>query len=102
MNNNTVLFRLTCNHSRVIPAFYLPPSRRYNAIQILLMIVYDYKINKCMNSRVIQNDYSYSLCVQYVFVYISVYRNDEGMPFVTFVRRSLYPEGDNVSKDEDF
>jgi hypothetical protein len=42
-----------------------------------------------MNSLLIQNDYSYSLYVQYVFVYISVYRNDEGMPFVTFVRSSL-------------
>jgi hypothetical protein len=60
-----------------------------NVIQFLLMIVYAYKINKCMNSIMIQNDYSYSLCVQYVFVYISVYRNDEGMSFVTFIRRSL-------------
>jgi hypothetical protein len=42
-----------------------------------------------MNSLIIRNDYSYSLCVLYVFVYIFVYQNDEGMPFVTFVRRSL-------------
>jgi hypothetical protein len=25
---------------------------------------------------------------------------DEGMPFTTFVRRSLYPRGNNASKDE--
>jgi hypothetical protein len=27
-------------------------------------------------------------------------RNDEGMSFMTFVRRSLYPKGKNASKDE--
>jgi hypothetical protein len=27
-------------------------------------------------------------------------RDHEGMPFMTFVRRSLYPEGNNASKDE--
>jgi hypothetical protein len=26
--------------------------------------------------------------------------NDEGISFMTFVRRSLYPKGNNVSKDE--
>ena len=25
---------------------------------------------------------------------------DEGMPFITFVRKSLYPKGNNASKDE--
>jgi hypothetical protein len=29
-----------------------------------------------------------------------IYHNDEGMFFMTFVRRSLYPKGNNVSKDE--
>jgi hypothetical protein len=48
----------------------------------------------------ISNDYSYSLCVSYVSVYILAYWNDEGMSFVTFVWRSLYPKGDNASKDE--
>jgi hypothetical protein len=24
----------------------------------------------------------------------------EGVPFITFVRKSLYPKGDNASKDE--
>jgi hypothetical protein len=28
------------------------------------------------------------------------YWDDEGMSFMTFVWRSLYPKGDNASKDE--
>jgi hypothetical protein len=32
--------------------------------------------------------------------YICICRHDEGMPFMTFVRRSLYPWGNNASKDE--
>jgi hypothetical protein len=27
--------------------------------------------------------------------------NDEGVSFMTMVRRCLYPKGDNASKDED-
>jgi hypothetical protein len=30
----------------------------------------------------------------------NVYYDDEGSSFMTFVRRSLYPKGNNVSKDE--
>jgi hypothetical protein len=29
-----------------------------------------------------------------------VYCDEEGSSFVTFVRRSLYPKGNNASKDE--
>jgi hypothetical protein len=29
-----------------------------------------------------------------------IYHNDEGMSFMTFVRRSLYLKRNNVSKDE--
>jgi hypothetical protein len=29
-----------------------------------------------------------------------VYCDDEGSTFLTFVRRSLYPKGNNASKDE--
>jgi hypothetical protein len=32
--------------------------------------------------------------------FINVYCDDEGSSFMTFVRRSLYPKGNNVSKDE--
>jgi hypothetical protein len=31
---------------------------------------------------------------------LSYNRNDEGTSFMTFVRRSLYPKGNNASKDE--
>jgi hypothetical protein len=31
---------------------------------------------------------------------LSYNRDDEGMPFMTFVRRLLYPKGNNASKDE--
>jgi hypothetical protein len=40
------------------------------------------------------------LYVSYDHVYILIYCNEEGMTFMTFVRRSLYPKGDNVMKDE--
>jgi hypothetical protein len=33
----------------------------------------------------------------YVFLYVFIYRDDEDM---TFVQKSLYPKGNNVSKDE--
>jgi hypothetical protein len=45
----------------------------------------------------------------FVFIYHVLYmfhlsfsynRDDEGTSFMTFVRRSLYPKGNNASKDE--
>jgi hypothetical protein len=30
----------------------------------------------------------------------NIYYDDEGMFFMTFIRRSLYPKGNNASKDE--
>ena len=38
--------------------------------------------------------------VSYASSFINVYCDDEGMSFMTFVRRSLYPKGNNASKDE--
>jgi hypothetical protein len=38
--------------------------------------------------------------VSYASSFINIYCNDEGTSFVAFVRRSLYPKGNNVSKDE--
>jgi hypothetical protein len=40
--------------------------------------------------------------VSYVFPFINVNRDDEGMSFMTFVRRSLYPKGNNASRDEGY
>jgi hypothetical protein len=38
--------------------------------------------------------------VSYALSFIIVYHNNEGTSFMTFVRRLLYPKGNNVSKDE--
>ena len=38
--------------------------------------------------------------VSYASYFINVNCDDEGMFFMTFVRRSLYPKGNNASKDE--
>jgi hypothetical protein len=38
--------------------------------------------------------------VSYASSFINVYCDDEGSSFMTLVQRSLYPKGNNVSKDE--
>ena len=38
--------------------------------------------------------------VSYASSFINVYCDDESSSFMTFVRRSLYPKGNNASKDE--
>jgi hypothetical protein len=38
--------------------------------------------------------------VSYASSFIDIYCDDEGTSFITFVRRSLYPWGNNASKDE--
>ena len=38
--------------------------------------------------------------VLYASSFINVYYDDEGTSFMTFVQRSLYPKGNNASKDE--
>jgi hypothetical protein len=38
--------------------------------------------------------------VSYASSSINIYCDDEGTSFMTFVRRSLYPKGNNASKDE--
>jgi hypothetical protein len=38
--------------------------------------------------------------VSYASSFINVCCDDEGSSFITFVRRSLYPKGNNASKDE--
>jgi hypothetical protein len=35
-----------------------------------------------------------------VWIFLIFYYDYEGMSFITFVRNSLYPKGDNASKDE--
>jgi hypothetical protein len=38
--------------------------------------------------------------VSYASSFINIHYDDEGASFTTFVRRSLYPKGNNASKDE--
>jgi hypothetical protein len=38
--------------------------------------------------------------VSYASSYITIYCDDEGTSFMTFVQKSLYPKGNNASKDE--
>jgi hypothetical protein len=38
--------------------------------------------------------------ISYASSFINTCCDDEGMSFMTFVRRSLYPKGNNASKDE--
>jgi hypothetical protein len=47
-------------------------------------------------------DYSYCLLyISYASSFINTCCDDEGKSFITFVRRSLYPKGNNASKDEE-
>jgi hypothetical protein len=49
----------------------------------------------------IRDDYLYSpFYGLHVFIYTFIQYDDEGMSLMTFVWRSLYPKGDNASKDE--
>jgi hypothetical protein len=42
----------------------------------------------------------YSLMFSYASSFINVNCDDEGMSFMTFIQRSLYPKGNNASKDK--
>jgi hypothetical protein len=45
-------------------------------------------------------DYSFVFYVPYASSFINIYYDYEGKSFITFVWRSLYPKGNNASKDE--
>jgi hypothetical protein len=40
--------------------------------------------------------------ISYASSFINIYCEDEGISFMTFVWRSLYPNGNNASKDEGY
>jgi hypothetical protein len=40
--------------------------------------------------------------VSYALSFIITYHDDEGTSFMIFVRRSLYPKGNNPSEDEGY
>jgi hypothetical protein len=54
----------------------------------ILVVLYDYMIIYV------------AFYVSYASSSINLYCDDEGSSFTTFVRRSLYPKKNNVSKDE--
>jgi hypothetical protein len=39
--------------------------------------------------------------ISYASSFINTCYDDEGMSFITFVRRSLHPKGNNASEDEE-
>jgi hypothetical protein len=45
-------------------------------------------------------DYPCYSLMFHAYPFINVNCNNEGMSFTTFDRRSLYPKGNNASKDE--
>ena len=74
--------------------FYLLSSQRYICNSILFLSFYD-KIMR-MNWWCYMIVYVVSY-ISYAFSLINTYCNHECMSFVTFVWRSLYPKGNNVS-----
>jgi hypothetical protein len=54
----------------------------------ILVVLYDYMIIYIV------------FYVSYASSSINLYYNDEGSSFTTFVRRSLYPKGNNALKDK--
>jgi hypothetical protein len=83
-----------------LPHFHLPTSQRYQW-NINIMNIYSCLWNENIKSLLIYHHYLHSFVFN-VPSSIFIYRVDEGMSFMTFVWRSLYPKGNNVSKDEGF
>jgi hypothetical protein len=70
---------------------------KYKYYEHLFMFM---KLNENVNNLFLYGYYLYS-CMVYASSFIFIYKDDEeGASFITFVRRSLYPKEDNVSKDE--
>jgi hypothetical protein len=57
------------------------------------------KLNGNVNNLFLCCHYLHSYMF-YVSLFVFIYRDDDGMPFTTFVQKALYLKGDNVSKDE--
>jgi hypothetical protein len=77
--------------------FCLLSSRRYKCNSILFMFINDDIIKIYKWCHMIIHVISH---VSYAPTSINIHYDDEGTSFITFVRRSLYPKGNNVSKDE--
>jgi hypothetical protein len=77
--------------------FYLLSSRRYKCNSILFMFIHDKIIKIFWWCHIIIHVIFH---VSYASTFFTIYWDDEGISFITFVWRPLYPKGDNVSKDE--
>jgi hypothetical protein len=77
--------------------FCLLSSRRYKCNSILFMFIHDDIIKIYKWCHMIIHVISH---VSYASTSINIHYDYEGMSFITFVRRSLYPKGNNVSMDE--
>jgi hypothetical protein len=77
--------------------FYLLSSRRYICNSILFLFFHGNRIRMNWQCYIIVHVISY---ISYASPFINIYRDDEGMSFMTFVWRSLYPKGNNAPKDE--
>jgi hypothetical protein len=91
-----------CSHWLVLARasrlnFYLLSSRMYICNSILFLFFHDNKMRMNWQCYIIVHVISY---ISYASPFINIYRNDEGMSFMTSVWRSLYLKGNNASKDE--
>jgi hypothetical protein len=77
--------------------FYLLSSRRYICNSILFLFFHDNIMRMNWQCYIIVHVISY---ISYASPFINIYRDHEGMSFMTFVWGSLYPKGNNASKDE--
>jgi hypothetical protein len=77
--------------------FYLLSSRRYFCNSISFLFFHDSKVGMSWWCYIIVHVISY---ISYVCPFINICCDNEGMSFMNFVWRSLYPKGNNVSKDE--
>jgi hypothetical protein len=77
--------------------FYLLSSWRYICNSILFLLFHDNIMRMNWWCLMIVHVVSY---ISYASRFINIYCNNEGMSFMTFVWRSLYPKGNNALKDE--
>jgi hypothetical protein len=87
-----------CSHWLVLARasrlyFYLLPSWRYICSSILFLFFHDNKMRMNWRRYTISHVISY---ISYASSIIKIHRDHEGMPFMTFVWRSLYPRGNNI------
>jgi hypothetical protein len=73
--------------------FCLLSSRRYKYKSILFLFIHNYIIKAILWCRMIFH-------VSYASSFIDICCDDEGTSFIPFIRRSLYPWGNNASNDE--